>query len=74
MCVSDGQWLAEEVGESGEGRLHRAGSPAMCVHWDRQQRAGDATAQSGGEGRLAFLNSDWHFWMLLIDDTLLRFV
>ena len=37
MRVSDGQWLEEEVGEYGEGGLHRAGGPAMCIHRHRQQ-------------------------------------
>lgn len=56
MCVSDGQWLEEKVGEYGEGGVHGAGVPAMCIHRDRQQRAGDAATQSRGKGELAFIH------------------
>jgi len=37
MCVSDGEWLAEEAGEHGEGRVHGAGGPALRLHRNRQQ-------------------------------------
>lgn len=48
--VPDGQWLEEKAGEHGEGGLHGAGSPALCLHRDRQQRAGDAATPPGGKG------------------------
>lgn len=54
MRLSDGQRLAEEVRKHGEGRLHRAGGSAVRFYRDRQQWAGDAAAQPGGEGWLAF--------------------
>ena len=37
MCVSDGEWLAEEAGEYGEGRVHGTRGPALRLYWNRQQ-------------------------------------
>lgn len=51
MCVPDGLWLEEEEGTDGARGLLGARIPALCLHWYRQQRAGNAATQLRGEGK-----------------------